>query len=94
MVAASAEMLNSGRVSSADLTTSSATSGVAKDEAKGSSLVDVTSLSAASGAIAQALQGSDVRTEKVAALQQTIAVGTYNVPASDVATKLMSTLLE
>ena len=54
---------------------------------------DRTSLSSASGLVAQALSGSDVRTDKVAALQQSIAAGTYGVSASDVASKVMDFLL-
>jgi len=56
--------------------------------------VDLTSLSATGGLVAQSLEGSDVRTEKVAALQQVIAGGTYNVSSSDVAGKIMQSLLE
>jgi len=54
---------------------------------------DRTSLSSASGLLAQALSGSDVRADKVAALQQSIAAGTYSVSASDVASKVMDFLL-
>jgi negative regulator of flagellin synthesis FlgM len=52
---------------------------------------DQTTFSAAGSWIAQPVAGgdSDVRTEKVAALQQAIAAGTYNVSASDVADKLI-----
>jgi flagellar biosynthesis anti-sigma factor FlgM len=39
--------------------------------------------------ISQASTGSDVRFEKVAALRQKIAAGTYCVPAANVAEKLM-----
>lgn len=59
---------------------------------------DQASLSATSNAIAQALStpgaDSDVRTEKIAALQQAIASGTYNVSSSDVADKLIQSLLK
>ncbi|MEO6909621.1 MAG: flagellar biosynthesis anti-sigma factor FlgM [Edaphobacter sp.] len=55
---------------------------------------DHTDLSSAGGLIAQALQGSDTRTAKVAALQQAIASGTYNVSSSDVAGKMIQSLLE
>jgi negative regulator of flagellin synthesis FlgM len=44
--------------------------------------------------MAQALAGSDVRSDKVAALQQAIAAGTYNVPAADVAAKVMGSLMD
>jgi len=40
----------------------------------------------------QALSGSDVRSSKVEALQQSIAAGTYNVSSSDVADKLIESL--
>lgn len=55
---------------------------------------DRTNLSSAGGMISQALAGSDVRSDKVAALQQTIASGTYNVSSSDVAGKMIESLLE
>jgi negative regulator of flagellin synthesis FlgM len=58
------------------------------------SSVDRTSLSANAVLMAQALSGSDVRTDKVAALQQSIAAGTYNVSSSDVADKVISALLQ
>lgn len=55
---------------------------------------DHANLSVTSNLLAQALSGDDVRTEKVAALQQAIASGTYNVSSSDVADKLIQTLLK
>ena len=55
---------------------------------------DQASLSSTSGIMAQALEGSDVRSGKVAALQQAIASGSYNVPSSDVAEKMIDSLLE
>ena len=54
---------------------------------------DQASLSAASTLLVQALRTPDVRTEKVATLQATIAAGTYNVSSADVAAKLVETLL-
>ncbi|MEO6817783.1 MAG: flagellar biosynthesis anti-sigma factor FlgM [Edaphobacter sp.] len=54
---------------------------------------DHTNLSSAGGVIAHALEGSDVRSEKVAALQQAIASGSYNVSSSDVAGKMIDSLL-
>lgn len=54
--------------------------------------LDAATLSAAGGLAAQAA-GSDVRTAKVAQLQQAIANGTYNVPASAVADKMVEGLL-
>ncbi len=65
---------------------------------KGSELqtpaADRTNLSSLGGLVSQALAGSDVRTEKVAALQQAIATGQYSVSSSDVAEKLVQSLLE
>ena len=55
---------------------------------------DHTSLSATGSVISQALDGDDVRNEKVAALQQAIASGTYHVPSSAVADKLINSLLK
>ena len=57
------------------------------------SAVDQATLSATAGVMAQAFSGSDVRMDKVAALQQTIAAGTYFVTASDVGAKVMNALL-
>ena len=55
---------------------------------------DQSNLSSASGMIAHALEGSDTRTEKVAALQQAIASGSYKVSSSDVAGKVIDSLLK
>jgi negative regulator of flagellin synthesis FlgM len=55
---------------------------------------DQTTLSATSGLVALALEGSDARSEKVTSLQQTIAAGTYSVPSSAVADKIIQSLLE
>lgn len=90
----------------AETSSSSATSGPAQTErtaaaslpnpvASGAVVVSVdhTRLSAFGGALAQALAQSDVRMDKVTALQQAIAAGTYSVSASDVADKVISSLL-
>lgn len=58
------------------------------------SQADQTSLSSAGGMMAQALEGSDTRSDKVAALQQAIASGSYNVSSSDVAGKMIDSMLE
>lgn len=55
--------------------------------------VDEATLSPTANMVAQALSGSDVRTDKVAALQQSIAAGTYNVSSSEVAAKVINALL-
>lgn len=63
------------------------------DKAASVSTSDQTSLSTASTLLAQALQTPDVRTEKVASLQAAISAGTYQVSSSDVADKLIDSLL-
>lgn len=55
---------------------------------------DRADLSTTGGLISKALEGSDVRTDKVAALQQAIALGSYNVSSSDVADKMIQSLLD
>ena len=55
---------------------------------------DQANLSFAGGIMAQALDGSDARPAKVAALQQAIASGSYNVPSSDIAEKVIDSLLK
>jgi negative regulator of flagellin synthesis FlgM len=56
--------------------------------------VDQTNLSSTGGLVAQALGISDVRSVKVASLQQAIAAGSYNVPSSNVADKMIQSLLD
>lgn len=55
---------------------------------------DQASLSAVGGLVAQALGSSDVRSEKVASLQQAISAGQYNVSSTEVAAKLLQSMLE
>lgn len=55
--------------------------------------LDAASLSVAGGFAAQASGGTDIRFTKVAALQQAIANGTYSVPASEVAGKMIEALM-
>ncbi len=54
---------------------------------------DQTSFSRTGGLIAKALSLSDVRHHKVAGLQKVINDGTYKVSSSDVASKLLKSLL-
>lgn len=61
--------------------------------ASGVAAVDQAKLSGFGGALAQALTQSDVRMDKITALQQAIVSGSYNVSASDVADKLIASLL-
>jgi negative regulator of flagellin synthesis FlgM len=53
---------------------------------------DETSLSTTGGLVAQALQGSDIRSSKVTSLQQAIAANNYIVSSSDVADKILQSL--
>jgi len=55
---------------------------------------DETTLSPASGLVAQALSQSDVRADKIAALQRSINDGSYSVSSSVVADKLMESMGE
>jgi negative regulator of flagellin synthesis FlgM len=55
---------------------------------------DHADLSSAGAVVAQALEGSDVRSAKVASLQQAIATGNYSVSSSDVADKIIQSLLD
>jgi negative regulator of flagellin synthesis FlgM len=54
---------------------------------------DRATLSNAGNEVSQAASGEDVRTEKVAAVQAALAAGTYDVPASAVASKLVDAML-
>lgn len=85
-----------GNTSSATKTEKSAAleSAAAQDIMSSASAFDRASLSANAVLMAQALSGSDVRTDRVAGLQQSIAAGTYNVSSSDVADKVISALLQ
>lgn len=54
---------------------------------------DRANLSSTGGLVGEALASSDVRVAKVAALQQAIADGNYNVSSSDVADKIIQSLM-
>jgi negative regulator of flagellin synthesis FlgM len=55
---------------------------------------DQADVSSAGGLVAQALEGSDIRSAKVASLQQAIAAGSYSVSSSDVADKIIQSCLD
>jgi negative regulator of flagellin synthesis FlgM len=54
---------------------------------------DRATFSAAGNEVSQALSDEGVRTEKVASIQSALAAGTYDVPASAVASKLVDAML-
>jgi flagellar biosynthesis anti-sigma factor FlgM len=54
---------------------------------------DEATLSPAASLAAQAAPDSDVRMDKVVQVQQALAAGTYNVPASEVAGKMIDQML-
>jgi negative regulator of flagellin synthesis FlgM len=56
--------------------------------------MDAAKVSLAGAMISQATRGSDLRFDKVAALQQAIASGSYNVSSADLADKLIGVLLK
>ena len=63
------------------------------ESAAGEIAMDEEKVSLAGALISQASQGSDVRFEKVAALRQAIAAGTYRVDCASLADKLIGVLL-
>lgn len=56
-------------------------------------VTDRATVSTAGSQISQPAPDADVRWEKVAAVQQALADGTYDVPASEVATKMVDSML-
>jgi negative regulator of flagellin synthesis FlgM len=55
---------------------------------------DRATLSSAGSEAAQTVSDEGVRTDKVASIQAALAQGTYNVPASAVASKMVDAMLE
>jgi len=55
---------------------------------------DETALSSTGGLVFQSLEASDTRNAKVLSLQEAIAVGSYTVSSSDVANKIIQSLLK
>ena len=74
------------------------TSGIAADKHEVLSAtvahVDETAVSSTGGLVLQALEESDTRTAKVLSWQEAIAVGSYTVSSSDVADKIIQSLLK
>jgi len=54
---------------------------------------DQATLSSAGSEVSQAAAGSDVRMDKVASIQAALAAGTYSVPATAVASKMVDGML-
>jgi negative regulator of flagellin synthesis FlgM len=54
---------------------------------------DRATVSAAGAGISQPASDADVRWEKVTAVQQALAAGTYNIPASAVASKIVDSMI-
>jgi negative regulator of flagellin synthesis FlgM len=67
---------------------------LAAGAAKNNPVTDQTVISSTSELLTRALSGSDVRLDKIQPLQAAIAAGTYQVSSSDVADKLITSLLK
>ena len=67
--------------------------GASGAQAAGLQGTDQAQLSIAASVAASAPPDSDVRMEKVAAIQQALADGTYSVPASEVARRMIDHML-
>lgn len=75
--------------------TTAATPGKSNNSLSGSSAMgaDQATLSSAGSAVSTTLGDSSVRADKVASIQAALAAGTYNVPASALASKLVESML-
>jgi negative regulator of flagellin synthesis FlgM len=72
----------------------SAPQGKSSTTATGSSFdSDRATFSSAASEVSQAASGENVRADKVAAVQAALAAGTYGVPASAVASKVVDSML-
>lgn len=60
---------------------------------QGDALGDRATLSSAASEVSEAASGESVRMDKVLAVQQALAAGTYNIPASAVASKVIDSML-
>jgi len=75
-------------------TSSSAPQGKGSTSAARSSFdSDQATFSSAASEVSQTASGESVRAEKVAAVQAALADGTYRVPASEVASKVIDSML-
>ena len=75
-------------------TASSAPQGKGSTSAASSSFdSDQATFSSAGSEVSQAASGEGVRADKVAAVQAALAAGTYNVPASAVASRVIDSML-
>jgi len=80
--------------SSADQVTSTAKSTVASQTAGASALAtDSATFSSMGSQVSQAAGDEGVRMDKVTSIQSALAAGTYNVPASAVASKLVDSMM-
>jgi negative regulator of flagellin synthesis FlgM len=85
--------LNLNSTSSATETAPAAVKASDTAPASTGTVTDQASVSSTGGLVAQALNTSDVRSDKVAALQTAIASGSYQVSSADVASKIVDSLL-
>jgi anti-sigma28 factor (negative regulator of flagellin synthesis) len=67
---------------------------LARSASGSASQADEVDLSSAMCAVGRALSCADVRAERIAALRQSITARSYNVPSSDIAGKLINSLLK